>query len=75
VARLEAGGGSQRHSPTIATLRKYAQAVGCRLEIRLRPSHKGGWVLDFPLPLSRISEYAALVAGDDYFAIRQFEEV
>src|SRR5262249_49496208 len=37
VARLEAGGGSQQHSPTVATLRKYAQAVGCRLEIRLRP--------------------------------------
>src|SRR5580704_12048653 len=39
VARLEAGGGSQRHSPSVATLRKYAQAVGCRLEIRLRPCH------------------------------------
>src|SRR5712691_11213641 len=37
VARLEAGGGSKRHSPSIATLRKYAAAVGCRLEVRLRP--------------------------------------
>src|SRR3954451_9816642 len=37
VARLEAGGGSQRHSPSLTTLRKYAQAVGCRLEIRLLP--------------------------------------
>jgi predicted transcriptional regulator len=37
VARLEAGGGSQRHSPSVATLRKYAVAVGCRLEIRLQP--------------------------------------
>jgi transcriptional regulator with XRE-family HTH domain len=37
VARLEAGGGSKRHSPSLATLRKYAEAVGCRLEIRLRP--------------------------------------
>jgi transcriptional regulator with XRE-family HTH domain len=37
AARLEAGGGSKRHSPSIATLRKYAAAVGCRLEIRLRP--------------------------------------
>jgi DNA-binding XRE family transcriptional regulator len=36
VARLESGGGSQRHSPSVATLRKYARAVGCRLEIRLR---------------------------------------
>src|SRR3954451_6668806 len=37
VARLEAGGGSRQHSPSLATLRKYAEAVGCRLEIRLRP--------------------------------------
>jgi transcriptional regulator with XRE-family HTH domain len=35
VARLEAGGGSRGHSPSIATLRKYALAVGCRLEVRL----------------------------------------
>src|SRR5215467_4990492 len=40
VARLEAGGGSRRHSPSVATLRKYAQAVGCRLEIRLRPRER-----------------------------------
>src|SRR2546421_12382254 len=40
VARLESGGGSQRHSPSIATLRRYAEAVGCRLEIRLRPPRK-----------------------------------
>src|SRR5213080_207528 len=37
VARLESGGGSRRHSPSGATLRKYARAVGCRLEIRLWP--------------------------------------
>ena len=36
VARLEGGGGNKRHSPSVATLRKYADAVGCRLEIRLR---------------------------------------
>src|SRR5438067_6321379 len=41
VARLEGGGGSRRHSPSVATLRKYAQAVGCRLEIRLRPRTGG----------------------------------
>jgi DNA-binding XRE family transcriptional regulator len=41
VARLEAGGGNRRHSPSLATLRKYAQAVGCRLEIRLRPRRRG----------------------------------
>jgi transcriptional regulator with XRE-family HTH domain len=33
IARLESGAG--RHQPTIATLRKYAQALGCRLELRL----------------------------------------
>ena len=37
VARLESGGGGRRHSPSVATLRKYACAVGCRLEIRLWP--------------------------------------
>jgi transcriptional regulator with XRE-family HTH domain len=37
VARLEGGGGSKRHSPSVATLRRYAEAVGCRLEVRLRP--------------------------------------
>ncbi len=40
IARLEAGGGSRGHSPSVATLRKYAEAVGCRLEIRLRPRAK-----------------------------------
>jgi len=35
VARLEAGGGNKKHSPSISTLRKYAKAVGCHLEIKL----------------------------------------
>ena len=30
VARLEAGGGRKKHSPSLATLHKYAEAVGCR---------------------------------------------
>jgi transcriptional regulator with XRE-family HTH domain len=38
IARLEAGGGSKGHSPSVATLRKYARAVGCSLEIKLRPA-------------------------------------
>jgi predicted transcriptional regulator len=38
VARLEAGGGKKGHSPSLVTLRKYARAVGCRVEIRLRPN-------------------------------------
>jgi len=40
VARLEAAGGAKRHSPSLATLRKYASAVGCRLEIKLRPKKR-----------------------------------
>jgi len=35
IARLEAGGGSKKHSPSISTLRKYARAVGCHLKIEL----------------------------------------
>lgn len=37
IARLEASGSSQKHSPSISTLRKYANAVGCKLEIHLKP--------------------------------------
>jgi transcriptional regulator with XRE-family HTH domain len=33
IARLESGGG--KHSPSLATLQKYAHALGCRLEVRL----------------------------------------
>ena len=33
VARLESGGG--KHSPSLATLQKYAHALGCRLELKL----------------------------------------
>jgi transcriptional regulator with XRE-family HTH domain len=42
VARLESGGGARKHSPSVATLRKYASAVGCRLEIRLLPRRESG---------------------------------
>lgn len=35
IARLEAGGGKQQHSPSLATLRKYAAAVNCHVEIKL----------------------------------------
>lgn len=34
VSRLESGG---KHIPSISTLRKYAEAVGCELEIKLVP--------------------------------------
>ena len=35
LARIEASLSSRRHLPSLETLRKYAQAVGRRLEIRL----------------------------------------
>jgi ribosome-binding protein aMBF1 (putative translation factor) len=38
VTRLETALSDQRHSPTIATLKKYAQAVGCKLEVHLVPA-------------------------------------
>ena len=35
IARLEAGGGNKKHSPSLSTLRKYADAVDCHIEIKL----------------------------------------
>ena len=35
LARIEGSLGSRKHSPTFATLRKYAQACGMQLKIRL----------------------------------------
>ena len=35
VTRLESS--SSTHSPSVKTLQRYAEAVGCRLEIRLIP--------------------------------------
>ena len=35
VSRLEGAG---KHSPSVTTLKKYAQAVGCDVEIRLVPA-------------------------------------
>src|SRR5690348_610652 len=35
VARLESSAGSRKHAPSIATLRRYADAVGCDLRISL----------------------------------------
>jgi len=37
LARVEGSLASRRHAPSLATLRKYAAAVGCRLEINLVP--------------------------------------
>jgi transcriptional regulator with XRE-family HTH domain len=35
ISRLEA---ADKHAPSLTTLKKYAQAVGCRLEIKLVPN-------------------------------------
>lgn len=40
VARLESSAGSRKHAPSIATLRRYADAVGCELRITLAPVAK-----------------------------------
>ena len=45
IARLESA--QAKHSPSVATLQRYAEALGCRLEIRLvsakrRRSTRGG---------------------------------
>jgi len=37
IARLEATYSKNKHSPSLSTLRKYAKAVGCRLEIHFKP--------------------------------------
>jgi transcriptional regulator with XRE-family HTH domain len=40
IARLESGAG--KHSPSVATLQRYARALGFRLEIRLVRVRDGG---------------------------------
>jgi transcriptional regulator with XRE-family HTH domain len=44
IARLESG--ARRHSPSIATLQRYARALGYRIEVKLvkqeRPSARSG---------------------------------
>lgn len=35
ITRLESSLGSNKHSPSLATLQKYAKAVGCELKITL----------------------------------------
>lgn len=37
ISRLESSLGNGRMSPSLATLRRYAAAVGCRLELKLWP--------------------------------------
>jgi len=35
IVQLEAGNGNEPFSPSVAMLQKYAEAVGCHLEIKL----------------------------------------
>ena len=37
VARMESSLGSRKHAPSLVTLRRYADAVGCDLRITLQP--------------------------------------
>jgi DNA-binding XRE family transcriptional regulator len=39
ISRLEGAG---QHSPSVSTLRRYARAVGCEVEIRLVPALRRG---------------------------------
>jgi DNA-binding XRE family transcriptional regulator len=39
VSRLESAG---KHAPSLTTLKKYAKAVGCHLEIKFIPKSKSG---------------------------------
>ena len=38
IARLESSLTSGKHSPSIATLKKYVEVLGCHLEIKLIPN-------------------------------------
>lgn len=40
ISRLESSTSSGRHSPTLSTLRKYAAAIGCEVQLKLRPIKK-----------------------------------
>jgi transcriptional regulator with XRE-family HTH domain len=39
ITRLESALISGKHSPSLATLQRYAKAVGCELEVKLVKSH------------------------------------
>lgn len=37
IARLESGGGKKKHSPSLRTLRMYADALNCDIKMQLVP--------------------------------------
>ncbi len=50
VSRLESSG---KHSPSISSLRKYAEAVGCELEVKLipkKPTEQSERIVGLPHP-------------------------
>jgi len=42
ITRLESSLSNGKHSPSLATLRRYAHAVGCELQLRLVKSESDG---------------------------------
>lgn len=40
ITRLESSLGSGKHSPSLATLQKYAEAVGCELQVNFVNAHR-----------------------------------
>lgn len=42
ISRLESGSLENKHSPSIETLRRYAHALGCKLQIKLVPEERTG---------------------------------
>lgn len=42
VTRLESSLSNGKHSPSVATLRRYAHAVGCELQVKLVKSKSAG---------------------------------
>ncbi len=40
VNRLELSLGNGKHSPSLNTLRKYAKALGCKIEVKFKPLNK-----------------------------------
>jgi transcriptional regulator with XRE-family HTH domain len=56
VARMESGRG--KHSPSLATLSRYAEALGCKLEVRL--VRKRGKAKS---PTARAGGHASLATG------------
>lgn len=47
VGRLEMSGGKRHHSPSLATLRRYAHAVGCDVRIKFFPKKKSTQLILF----------------------------